>query len=183
VLNIELKARCDDLERLRTACVSLGAEAEEPERQIDTHFAVAQGRLKLRESLRSGAELIHYVRPDVAGVRESHYEIVQIDDAEGLKALLKRALGVQAVVAKRREVYLIGNVRVHLDKVQGLGGFVELEGIVDHPAELFHVAEEVRRLEQALKIDRPSLVKESYADLVAKAGTVPASVNDPATRR
>jgi predicted adenylyl cyclase CyaB len=182
VLNIELKARCDDLGRLRDACASLGAEAQEPERQIDTYFGVAQGRLKLRESLRSGAELIYYMRPDVAGARESHYEIYQVEDAEGLKALLKRALGVQAVVAKRREIYLIGNVRVHLDKVQGLGSFVELEGIVDHQAELFHVAEEVRRLEHALGIDTPSLVKESYADLVGKAETAPGSEGNSSER-
>jgi predicted adenylyl cyclase CyaB len=169
VLNIELKARCDDLGRLRAACASLGAESEEPERQIDTYFGAAQGRLKLRESLRSGAELIYYLRPDVAGARESHYEIYQVEDVEGLKALLKRALGVQAVVAKRREIYLIGNVRVHLDKVQGLGGFVELEGIVDHQADLYHVTEEVKRLQQALGIDTLALVKESYADLVGGA--------------
>ncbi len=169
MVNVELKARCDDLGRLREACTSLGAESQEPERQIDTYFGVAQGRLKLRESLRSSAELIYYTRPDVAGARESHFEICQVEDAEGLKALLKKALGVRAVVVKRREIYLVGNVRVHLDKVQGLGGFVELEGIVDHQAELFQVTEEVRRLQEALRIDAPSLVKESYADLIAKA--------------
>ena len=183
MLNIELKARCDDLGRLRDACGSLGAEAEEPERQIDTYFGVARGRLKLRESLRTGAELIYYMRPDVEGARESHYEIYQVEDAEALKALLKRALGVQAVVAKRREIYLIGNVRVHLDKVQGLGGFVELEGIVEHQAELFHVAEEVRRLEQALGIPTDSLVKESYADLVSAAQTAAGPHDNPAVRR
>jgi len=182
-LNIELKARCDDLGTLRDACVSLGGEGQEPERQIDTYFGVARGRLKLRESLRSGAELIHYVRPDVAGARECHYEIYHVEDAEGLKELLKKALGVRAVVAKRREIYLIGNVRVHLDKVQGLGGFVELEGIVDHQAELFHVAEEVRRLQQALGIDSLSLVKESYADLSAKAEAAPGPQDDSPERR
>jgi len=87
------------------------------------------------------------------------------------------------VVAKRREIYLIGNVRVHLDKVQGLGGFVELEGIVDHQAELFHVAEEVRRLQQALGIDSLSLVKESYADLSAKAEAAPGPQDDSPERR
>jgi len=183
LLNIELKARYEDLGRLRERLMSLGAEGQDPERQIDTYFRVAHGRLKLRESLRSGAELIYYMRLDVAGARESHYDIYQVEDAEGLKTLLKRALGVQAVVAKRREIYLIGNVRVHLDKVQGLGGFVELEGIVDHQAELFHVAEEVRRLEQTLGIAMDSLVKESYADLSAKMEAGPGPHDDLSTRR
>ena len=177
MLNIELKARCEDFGRLREACRSLGAEDQEPERQIDTCFKVAHGRLKLRESLRSGAELIYYARPDVAWARESHYEICPVEDAEGLKAVLRKALGMQAVVTKRREIFVIGNVRIHLDKVQGLGSFVELEGIVENAAELAVVAEEVRALQQALAIDDRSLVKESYADLVGRAAV--AGGSDP----
>jgi predicted adenylyl cyclase CyaB len=172
MLNIELKARCEDLGRLRERLMSLGAEGQEPERQIDTYFRVAHGRLKLRESLQSGPELIHYIRGDVAGARESHYEIYRLEDAEGLKAILEKALGVKAVVAKRREIYLIENVRVHLDKVQDLGSFVELEGIVENPAELVYVGDEVQRLRQALGIEDRALVKESYADLM---GTVEVS--------
>ena len=169
MLSIELKARCEDLGRLRERCESLGAESQEPERQIDTYFRVAHGRLKLRESLRSGAELIYYTRADVAGARESHYEIYQVEDAEGLKTILKRSLGVQGVVAKRREIFVVGNVRIHLDKVQNLGTFVELEGVVDHQAELLHIADEVRGMQQALGIEAGSLVKESYADLIGEA--------------
>lgn len=169
MLNIELKARCEDLEGLRETCRSLGAESQEPDRQLDTYFRVAHGRLKLRESLLSGAELIFYARADVAGARESHYETCQVEDAEGLKAILKKALGVRAVVAKRREVFAIGNVRIHLDKVQDLGVFVELEGMVDDPAELMEVAEEVRGLQEALGVDNRSLLKESYSDLIGVA--------------
>lgn len=170
MLNIELKARCEDLGRLRERCESLGAESQDPERQIDTYFRVAHGRLKLRESLQSGPELIFYVRADVAGARESHYQLYRVEDAEGLKAILEKALGVKAVVAKRREIYLIGNVRVHLDKVQDLGSFVELEGIVENLAELVYVGDEVQRLRQALGIEDHALVKESYSDLIGTAG-------------
>ena len=172
VLNIELKARCEDVGRLRERCESLGAESQDPERQIDTYFKVAHGRLKLRESLQSGPELIHYIRGDVAGARESHYQLYRVEDAEGLKAILEKALGVKAVVAKRREIYLIGNVRVHLDKVQDLGSFVELEGIVENLAELVYVGDEVQRLRQALGIEDHALVRESYSDLI---GTVEVS--------
>ena len=169
MLNIELKARCEDLGRLRESLMSLGAEGQDPERQIDTYFRVAHGRLKLRESLQSGPELIYYIRGDVAGARESHYEIYRVEDAQGLKAVLEKALGVRAVVSKRREIYLIGSVRVHLDKVQDLGTFVELEGIVENPTELAYVADEVQRLRQALGIEDHALVKESYADLIGTA--------------
>lgn len=174
MLNIELKARYEDLGRLREACKSLGAEGQEPDRQLDTYFRIANGRLKLRESLLSGAELIFYTRADVAEARESYYETCPVQDPEGLKAILKRALGVQAVVAKRREIFVIGNVRIHLDKVQELGTFVELEGMVENPAELMEVADEVRGLQRALGIDNQSLVKESYSDLLGKPEGDPA---------
>ncbi|MGB4780807.1 class IV adenylate cyclase [Candidatus Methylomirabilis sp.] len=169
MLNIELKARCEDLARLRESCESLGAEGQEPERQIDTYFSVSHGRLKLRESLDASAELIHYVRDDVAGARESHYELYPVEDPEALKAMLTAALGVSVVVAKRRETFVIGNVRIHLDKVQGLGSFVELQGTIDHSGELPLVADEVQGVQRALGIDPQSLVKESYAVLAGRA--------------
>ncbi|MDE2181167.1 MAG: class IV adenylate cyclase [candidate division NC10 bacterium] len=169
MLNIELRAHCDDLGRLRERCESLGAEGQEPERQVDTYFTVSHGRLKLRESLESGAELIYYIRDDVVGARESHYELYQVEDAEGLKAMLAQALGVSVVVAKRRETFVLGNVQIHLDKVQGLGSFVELHGTVDESGELPLVADEVQDVQRALGIDSQSLVKESYATLVGRA--------------
>jgi predicted adenylyl cyclase CyaB len=170
LVNIELKARCEDLGRLREHLATLGAERMDPERQIDTYFTVSHGRLKLRESLQSGPELIYYTRSDVAGARESHYEVYRAEDSEGLKEILEKALGVRAVVAKRREVYLIGDVRVHLDKVQGLGSFVELEGIVEDPAEFARVAAEVESLRRTLRIEGHALVGESYSDLTGAPG-------------
>lgn len=169
MLNIELKARCDDLGVLRRACEALGADGQEPDRQVDTYFRAASGRLKLRESSLTGAALIFYVRADVAAVRESHYQVCPVEEPEALKAILGGALGVRATVAKRREALEIGNVRIHLDKVQGLGSFVELEGTVADPVELAGVAKEVQELQHALGIRQESLVKESYADLIARA--------------
>lgn len=169
MLDIELKARCEDLGELRARCEALGAEAEEPERQIDTHFNVSAGHLTLRETLESGAALIHYIRDDVAGARECHYDLYPVEDPDGLKAMLANALGVSVVVTKRRQTFVLGGVRIHLDKVQGLGGFVELHGSVEEPKELPLVADEIDGVRQTLGIDAHALVKESYATLVAVA--------------
>ncbi|MCZ7627564.1 MAG: hypothetical protein M5R38_18930 [Candidatus Methylomirabilis sp.] len=108
MLDLELKARCDDLGGLRARCESLGAEGQEPERQIDTYFTVAAGRLTLRETLESGAALIHYLRDDVAGPQACHYDLYPVEDPEGLKAMLANALGVSVVVAKRRQTFVLG---------------------------------------------------------------------------
>lgn len=171
MLDLELKARCEDLGELRARCEALGAEAEEPERQIDTYFNVTSGHLTLRETLESGAALIHYIRDDIVGPQECHYDLYPVEDPEGLKAMLANALGVSVVVAKRRQTFVLGGVRIHLDKVQGLGGFVELHGTVEEPKELPLVADEVEGVRQTLQIDPQSLVKESYAALVAAAET------------
>lgn len=86
-----------------------------------------------------------------------------------LKAMLANALGVSVVVVKRHQTLVFGGVRIHLDKVQGLGSFVELHGTVEEPKELPLVADEVQGMQQALQIDPQSFVKESYATLVAAA--------------
>lgn len=168
MLNIELKAHCEDLGRLREGCESLGAEGQEPRRQSDTYFRVSHGRLMLRESLQSGAELIYSTREDGAGMRESHDELYRVEDHDGLKAMLTKALGVSVVVVKRRETFVVGGVQIHLDRVQGLGSFVELQGAIDHPGELALVADEVQDVQRALGIDSHAFVKESYATLVGR---------------
>ena len=168
MLNIELKARCEQLGQLRDTCRTLGAEGREPDRQLDTYFTVPHGRLKLRESLLSGAELIFYTRANLAGARESHFDVCAVQDGDGLKAVLRKALGVRAMVAKRREIFLMGDVRIHLDRVQDLGSFVELEGTVQSAADLAEVVNEIRGLQEALGIGDRSLIGESYADLIGK---------------
>ena len=102
---------------------------------MDTYFRTRAGRLKLRESSLSGGELIPYLRPDAGGARRSDYRVIPVDDPPGVKALLTELLGVHRVVVKQREIFLAGNVRIHLDRVEGLGTFLELEAVFDgHPA-------------------------------------------------
>jgi len=105
------------------------------EEQVNTHFCPARGQLKLRErSLapdHAAAELIAYVRPDTPGARRSDYQILAVPDPAALRALLAELLGVHVRVAKRREILLVDNVRIHLDRVEGLGDFLELEAVFD----------------------------------------------------
>src|SRR3989442_10615492 len=119
--NIELKARCSDLEQARAAALRLGARDAGSQNQIDTYFSVPNGRLKLREIQGQRAELIWYEREDRAGARESRYHVVPISNADELKLILAAACGMRGRVIKRRQVYLYCNVRIHLDTVESLG--------------------------------------------------------------
>src|SRR3954467_2157463 len=129
--NVELKARDPDPERSLERCVALGAEDRGELRQRDTYFAARRGRLKLREQDPGGAELIAYERADAAQARESRYRIAPVADPGALREALDAALRQAPVVDKRRRLLVWAGVRIHLDRVEGLGDFVELEGVAD----------------------------------------------------
>jgi len=129
--NLELKARCADLGRARERAREVATLWVGVDQQVDTYFATRAGRLKLRESSLSGAQLIPYFRPDERGAKRSDYQVIAIEDCAGLARMLSAMLGVHRIVRKRREIALYENVRIHLDRVEGLGAFVELEAVWD----------------------------------------------------
>src|SRR4051794_30182631 len=125
--NVELKARDPDPERSLERCVALGAEDRGELRQRDTYFAARRGRLKLREQEPGAAELIAYGGADAGEAGESRYRIAPVREPQALREALDAALGTVVVVDKRRRLLLWEGVRIHLDRVEGLGAFVELE--------------------------------------------------------
>ncbi len=146
--NIEIKARCADLREATRIARRLGARPLGIERQRDTYFglplsrAAAGARLKLRErwpaanqrataaSSSTSAQLIPYARPSIAGPKRSRYAVIPVEEPHMVRSLLSDMLGVVKVVDKRRTVFLLDNVRIHLDRVRGLGTFLEFEAVV-----------------------------------------------------
>jgi adenylate cyclase class IV len=182
--NVELKVARDveSLARTRALALAAGAVTAPPMRQTDTYFHTPRGRLKLRQIREHGqperAVLIGYARGDVTGARESSYEIVAIEDAPGLIALLGATLGVRAQVVKRRELLLLHHTRIHLDRVERLGAFVELETLVgaveagrDGAAGVTDAAageRELREIAAALELPLEAGIPGSYADLLER---------------
>src|SRR4051812_24942017 len=167
--NVELKARGPEPARSLERALALGAEDRGELRQRDTYFAAPAGRLKLREQEPGGAELIAYERADEAAARESRYRIAPVDDPVAVREALDAALGTTVVVDKRRRLLLWEGVRIHLDAVDGLGAFVELEGVAGEGSDLSAEAERVARLRAELDIADDDLVATGYADLLAAA--------------
>ena len=127
--NIEIKCRRDDLETVRQKAVWLGAEDKGLLRQRDTFFNAYQARLKLRE-LGDRAELISYNRPDSTEARSSDYVVIPVADPEAMRSVLEHGLGSTGTVKKVRHLFLYRHTRIHLDEVDGLGSFVELETVL-----------------------------------------------------
>jgi homotetrameric cytidine deaminase len=178
--NVELKALDPDPARSLAVCRDLGAEDKGVLRQRDTYFRSRSGRLKLREEEPGGAALIQYDRPDAGQARESRYRVTPVQDADELRASLDAALGTLVVVDKERHLFLWDDVRIHLDTVEGLGTFVELEGVAPPDSDLAPEREKVAELQAKLGIDE--VLTDSYSDRLLGADALIAAAREAMTR-
>lgn len=175
--NLEIKVLCPDLDDVRQRLATLNATTSASLRQTDTYFHTAQGRLKLRmiaEVASSGdigpisqAELIGYQRTDHDGSRWSSYHLTPIapDTANRLCTTLTATLGILVTVAKQREIAIVGPTRIHLDTVDGLGTFVELETMIRDQSDEAASAEHANII-ATLGLDRWTSIPGSYSDLL-----------------
>jgi predicted adenylyl cyclase CyaB len=175
--NVELKARLASREAAVAVARGLGAEDQGEELQTDTYFTTGAERLKLRESSSGAHWLIRYSRPDRTEARKSQYRLTAVKDPASFGAILAKQWGVRAVVRKVRHLFLWqGRVRIHLDRVDGLGEFLEFEAVLD-PARPEYDEEAARRdvaeLVRAFGVRDEDLVPTSYSTLVMQASGVP----------
>ncbi len=166
-LNVEIKAKCNDPSFIRNYLLSNGADFKGVDEQTDTYFLVPNGRLKLREGNIEN-NLIYYERTNQPGPKNSHFYLIKVEDAKGLKEVLTKSNGVKIIVQKRREIYYIGNVKFHLDEVTGLGTFAEIEAgnmIAGLSQETLKEQCDFYRKEFGIKEE--DLIDVSYSDMLA----------------
>ena len=163
--NVELKARLRSLDDAREVARRVANGRADQQDQVDTYFCCRQGRLKLREIEGRAAQLIWYARADQPAARQSHYFLLEVSQPTRLKEILGAALGIRCTVKKHREIYLCSNVRIHLDRVEGLGCFVEFEAVMaahDDPATA-HA--QLQWLSREFGIASPAVQACSYGDM------------------
>ena len=163
---IEFKARCADHERIRNILKKKNARFVGEDHQIDSYFRVPYGRLKLREGEIENA-LVFYSRPDQAGPKQSDVALAKVPGKSELRSVLAKALGLLVAVDKRREIYFVGNVKIHLDRVEGLGEFVEVEAI-GSANEVGSLREHCERFLSELGIKQEDLQEGSYSDMLMR---------------
>ena len=164
--NIEIKAHVADMDALaaRAAAIADSGPVDIP--QDDTFFRCDNGRLKLRTYADGSGELIFYRRADQGGPKESFYVLAPTAAPDALREALTLANGQAGRVVKHRTVFLVGRTRVHLDRVEGLGDFMELEVVLaeDEPSEAG--VHEAHELMARLQIPADCLVEGAYHDLL-----------------
>lgn len=127
-INIEIKAKCENQEKVRDILKSHNADFKGVDHQIDTYFKVSSGRLKLREGNIENY-LIFYERENISGPKQSNVNLFTSDPNSSLKDILIQSLGILTIIDKQREIYFIENIKFHIDTVKGLGNFIEIEAI------------------------------------------------------
>jgi predicted adenylyl cyclase CyaB len=169
--NLEAKFRLGDLGAARAQAEAIGFTFRGILVQRDTFFSVPHGKLKLREQP-DGAWLIHYRREQAEGLKLSNYEIAAVANPEAIRAMLSAATGVIAEVRKQRTLLMRGKIRLHLDRVDGLGEFGEIEAVLSEGDEAESYRAAVAEILGALEVRDGDLIGVSYFELMrSTAGT------------
>jgi len=166
ITNVEIKARCNNPDRIRQLLEEHEADYKGTDHQTDTYFEVPEGRLKLRQGTIE-QNLIYYRRPDSASPKASSINLVPAEHPNELHQLLINALPTLVVVEKKREIYFINNVKFHIDEVKGLGDFIEIEAIdEDGSMGKEKLQEQCQYYLELLDIKDENLVPYSYSDML-----------------
>jgi predicted adenylyl cyclase CyaB len=163
--NLEAKFKLYDLERARKQAEAIKYQFKATLAQRDTFFRVKEGKLKLREE-ESAAWMIFYGREDSDDLKLSSYEIIPIAEPEKTRAMMTQALGTIATVRKTRILMMRDNVRLHLDLVDGLGEFGEVEAVLGEDGDLESSRPAVDELLRTLDVNRKNLIAASYFEML-----------------
>lgn len=164
--NVEIKARIANIKDLEDKVAGI-ADGEPTEIvQDDTFFKCANGRLKLRTFPEDRGELIFYKRADESGPKECYYLISKTSEPSTLREALNLAYGEIGRVQKRRLLYFVGRTRIHLDRVKGLGNFLELEVVLNDRESSEDGIEEAKTILCQLGVKDAQLVEGAYVDLL-----------------
>lgn len=164
--NIEIKAKVNDMKRLKKTVEKLSDTPNVVLTQEDTFFHTPHGRLKLRRLAPDHGQLFYYVRPDTFVPKRSDYYISTTSEPDKLKEVLVAAWGICGVVRKHRILYKVGNTRIHLDDVEGLGHFVELEVVLAAEESTEKGRSIAMNLMAKLGIAEEDLLNNAYIDML-----------------
>ena len=162
--NLEIKVKVENLDEIKSR-LSL-ATFKETLLQTDKYFLLGKVRLKIREE-GTRNEIILYARKMKNETRKSTYYrvILPQKSANFIKAALHFILGTKVIIAKRRDLYVYKNTRIHLDDVVNLGRFIELETVFREEKNTKYL-EEHEWVKQALSLHLYPTIPGSYSDLL-----------------
>lgn len=164
--NIEIKAIAKNVAKQKKIAESLSGKPPQILKQEDFYFNISKGRLKLRVLSIKKGQLIYYERPDEPGPKLSNYQIYETNTPNKLIEVLDSSYGIRNILRKTRHLYIYKRTRIHLDIVDNLGEFIELEVIMGRNDNHSKGKEEALSLIKKLDIEEEDLINFSYIDLL-----------------
>ncbi len=165
-VNIEIKARFQDFARVTSRLSSFAGTKQVKLDQEDTFFDVPTGKLKMRCDKEGRCELIYYRREALNGIMTSCYFRQPVDKPHQKRAQLEQEYGIRTVVRKQRTAFIAGDVRIHLDEVESLGKFLEIEVLANNASERKGARQLAKKMMRLLGVDDSDLVVDAYEDLL-----------------
>ena len=168
--NLEIKVRIKNSDKVRKLAKEFckGKKHEALiQKQEDIYYKVGKGRLKLRIIDGKKGNLIHYYRGNKESKRVSEYTIAETDTPAAMDSILSSLYGKLVTVRKTREIFITGNIRIHIDSVNGLGKFLEFEVIFSSIAK---AKKDMKKLIEYFMLDEKQFIKVSYSDLLLRKG-------------
>ena len=164
--NVEIKAVAKNFTNQQKIAETLSGKPPQILKQEDFYFNIPKGRLKLRVLSIKKGQLIYYERPDEPGPKVSDYQIYETNTPNKLIEVLEMSYGIRNIVRKTRKLYIYKRTRIHMDSVDDLGEFIELEVIMGSNDDHLNGKEEALSLIDRLEITEEDLIHCSYIDLL-----------------
>ncbi len=165
MIDVEIKAKCENHDFIRSTLQGKGAYFKGVDYQTDVYFQTTNGRLKLRKGNIEGA-LVYYERENIKGIKPSNFSLYNSKEPEILETILRSSLGVLVEVVKQREMYYIDNVKFNIDIVEGLGKFIEIEAMTENPDDIENLTKVVENYLKEFNISEEDIQSLSYSDLL-----------------
>lgn len=160
--NLELKIHCNSFAKVMGSLNEINAEFVGALVQKDVYYKAAKGLLKLRTE-NGRQSLIKYLRDEKGKNRWSDFQVLKFSEGNAEK-FLKHIFDIETIVEKKRLLYMYDNTRIHLDKVKGLGKFLELETIVING--LTDAKKRFKKIIRLLNLGYYDQIKKSYKILI-----------------
>ncbi len=162
--NLEIKIKLNSHDEIISKLKNLNAEFITTLNQKDVYYNLENSLLKLRIQ-NHNTELISYNRAENGSTRWSNYEVLEIK-GENAENFLEKIFKVEAVVEKKRDLWMFKDTRIHLDEVKGLGTFLELETLVLNGQE--DAEKRFNFLVKELNLDFENQIRTSYRNLISE---------------
>ncbi len=166
MLNLEIKIKIDNLAEIAEI---LSAFFVEELFQTDTYFVTKKGRLKLRQTKGKEPYIIRYYRKDIPGEKYSNYVFYPIGDFTAFMEVFQDILTAELMIIKKRSLYLIDNARVHLDQVDSLGSFLEIEVLIENETQRRNAQAFLQRILKLVNLSDVKGIDCGYRELKMKS--------------